>query len=591
MNRSPLTRRFATAVLVALMALFAVALVPLFFGLRSDDVVSKVTGVLALQTDAIVVDQPIRLSVSPDVSVTAGTLSLSANSVAGQKVATLKSTRIEVELGNWGLASGADPVRLVFAPLVEQLSGLMVDRVILERSTLVLKWGGARTALLEDINSEINIKGKSPVSASGAFTYLRHPFVFDASLGSSGTASPVDEAARGTRWPLMLNASSPVFGLVFDGAVDIGGDWSLKGQAEARTPDVGRLSAAMGHGAVIQEAGPAIRIRGPVRWADGVIDFGKSQISIGDQEGVGAVALALRHGRPSVEATAAFPALDVAPLLQRGSKSPTSSSLNVWRGLATSFPAIARFDAELRLSASRLQWNGAPIGRGAVSVTARDGRLHGDFAELDLGSLAGNLQFSIDGTAPGIPVSLRGKFESADIASTAAGLFGVSLLRGRAQSQIELTGYGPTLGDVVDRGTVAGTITMGEGQMPFDLNVAQRIAQSSQDSQPAKGWSTLSQLSAIDGCSIKFQMRDGTILIDPSEVRSRGLVAHMRGRIGMAGSDLDLWVRVAKEVAGRSQSARPLDPAARVPWRDSLSIRGAWAEPVIARGENEALLP
>jgi hypothetical protein len=591
MNRGWLTRRFAAAILISFSALIAVALAPLVYNAVSNQDLDLPLGVQALQSDSVIVDLPIRLSVLPDITVTSGKLSLAKVSGSKLRIVTLQSAIFEVGLGALDGAKnlGADPMPLVFAPLIENLSALAVDRILLRNATLVLNWGKGRSIKLGNVTADIVVKDKAYVSAAGSFSYLLHPFSFDAHLAPTIDAISAAEPDREGRWPLRLNVSSPVFGLGFDGVVDIGRAWSLKGQTDVRTPDLASLATALGYGAVDTETAPAVLVKGLARWADGAIDFGKSQISLGDQEGVGALALRLRDGRPGIEATIAFPALDVAPLLQRASKSGAPAGSTPWHALATSFPAIGRIDAELRLSAKRLQWNGAPIGTGAVSVTARDGRLHGDFAELDLGSLVGNIQISIDETVPGAPVAMRGKLESADISAAVVQLFGAELLRGRAQSQIEFVGFGRTLGDVVKNATMRGAISMREGQMPLDLAAALRIAQSSQSAEPIVGWGELTPFSEFDACTIKFHAGDGAVVIERGEVRSRGVLAVAHGRIGLARSDVDMWLQVAKEAQGRSGSTR-LGPT-QVPWRDSLSIRGAWAAPLIARGDSQALLP
>lgn len=615
-KRGLLTRRIATAILVSFAGLLLVALAPLFYDGRMDGGLRHGIGVLASQADNMTISHPVSLSTSPDIVISAGTLSASrASQGSGRSIAVAGAT-LEVRLGAdaAALPTGADPVGLIFTPLVEQLASLDVDKITLRRSSLVLKWGKDQTTKLENIDAEITTKHKSVVAASGQFNYLGQTLTFDAltgpaqirgtgegmipaTLDKSSDSSPGQGSANAaSRWPLQLNVRSPLLTVSIDGSAVAAGAWSLKAQTEIRTPDTARLAAWLGYRASTKELGPALLIKGPARWSDGAISFGKSQVSLSDQEAVGALSLSMRDNRPLIEATLAFPALDVSPLLHAATStaSNTAPEQATWRSLATTFPAAGRMDAEFRISASRLQWNGTPVGKGAVSISARGGRVHADLAELDLGAHKGNLQIMIGEAAAGAPVSLRGKFYTADIAPLASQLFGTSIVRGRTVSNFDITGRGATLGEVIDGAGGRGHIAVYDGQMQIDLNALQKLAQTPNKTEPIGGWGTAAALSPFESLDVKFQLRDGSVTIEQASARSRGLLASAQGRIGLANPDLDMWVRVTPSTGATSGSglgpSRSVGTSSRTQIggpREMLAIRGSWSAPMLVPADTD----
>lgn len=604
MRRSLIKRRFSAAVLVFVSALLLIAVAPLLLDLRSADFARGVLGVQALPADTIIVDQPLKLSLSPAITLTSGIVSLGrTTSEAGKEpsrsvILNAPVLDIVVAGGDTTIASGADPIQLAFAPLIEHIAALSIDRLALRNGTIRLHWGGGHSVDLTKVTAEVLVRNKQPVSASGTLTYLAEPYTFESQFGAVIDRIADADGPNTARRPMQFMLKSVGLNLTFDGHIDIAEAMSLKGQADARTPDAGKLAADLGYTWSGQSGGPAIQLKGPARWANGSISFGRSDVSISDQAGVGAVTLSVREGRPRIEATLAFPALDVAPLLQRqkgsglvSSLAPSlapslSPSLAPWRTIGTAFQSITRLDAELRLSAARLQWNGAPVGRGAMTVSASSGRLHGDIAELDLGTHAGSLQFMVDHTTPDAPVSLRGRVETTDIALLAGQLFGTSPLRGRATSQFDLTGRGATLGEVMERAGGRGTLDMRDGQMLLDLAGLQKQSTSIAQGERPAGWGTLAQIAALDALDARFRLRDGVLTFDHLSAISKGLVASVQGHVGITSADLDLAVRIAPAALPRLGPARAISASPTTgSARDTLMVRGTWSAPKLSPAE------
>ena len=638
MKRSLVMRRIATAVLVSFAGLLLLAIASMVFG----DAVRRGTSVFLAHTETFEIDRPIRLMAVPNIVLKAGTIKYVRSPESPQHNIDLHAAIIEILLGSevGALEAGQGEADVAgskaMADTVAALSTVLetseLSKVRLQNGTLVFKWsGGGRSVLLSDVDAEVLRKGRSGHVARGHFVHLGQTVAFTAASQAAAERPDVDGggvAAKdkltpfaaavaerqisGGAWPFQIELRSALLDVRFDGALSFGESWEMKGQAEVKTPDTTKLAAWLGYGWRNAVAGPAFLIKGLAHWKHGAIAFGKSQISLGDQLGVGALSLGYRDARPLVEATVAFAALDVAPLLL-GPAEPEPSALSqvtallpllpkpasarpTWRSLATFYPSTARIDADLRLSARTLQWRGEPVGKGAFGVSARNGVVHGDFAELDLGPYAGNLQIGIDGPNPGAPVTLRGRFAADNLASVGREFFGTNIVSGSASSQFEMFGRGATLGEVVDGASGRGSLSARDGEIHLDLAAMQRLIATPSQSGQLGGWGAISAAWAYQTLGLKFLLRDGAVVIDDGRLQSNGLVAVVNGRVGLSTNDVDLQVRVepsnSERATARPLAFKPNEAAARVgvPYSgEVLAIHGPWAVPSLSVASRGAL--
>ena len=651
-------RRLAAAILVLFAGLCVAGLVPLMMGARVDDVVRHASSVLSYQPDSFSILTPVKLSSTPAVTLVSGSVFTSTASGLTSSAVVLDAPVFEIMLSDEAQPSLAAAAlsRLaesVMAPIIDRVAHLNVEKATLRRGVMVLKWQPGRSLRITDVEMDVTVRNNAIVAAAGTFTYLgqQASIAIQSGPGVIGSAASaqtetLDQIRAGlektstatvttaavvdfARWPLQLTMTSAALDLRLDGTFEIGtsNGWCLRGQSEVHARDAAALTAWLGSGKlrggdrVRDSGGPAVVVKGPVRWSDGVISFGKSQISLSDQEGVGAVSISLREGRPLVEATVAFPALDAAPLLYRAAshaplgETPTllraaavtasshiasvASAPALWRSLATSFPSILSFDIDLRVSAARLQWRGEPTGRGAVTATARAGKLHADFAELDLGTHRGSLQVTIDETETQPKVGLRGRFDTTDAATIATQIFGVAVVKGAVSSHFELAGQGYTLGEVVDVAVGRGSVEARQGgQMPIDLQALRTLSAIPAGTSPAVatsagGWGSAAAMNTFESLDVKFQVRRGDIIVEQATMRGKGLVAMGQGRVGVSSLDLDLLVGLSPAIPARPVAqVKPSVVGTRVQGIESgdlVGIRGPWARPTITSERPKSL--
>lgn len=590
MKRTFVTRCFAAAVLVSIAALLALAVAQLVLGVGIDDAVRRGADLLAARSGNINIDQSLRLRAYPGVIISAG--SISTDRTGAQRGATLnlQSPVIDILVGE-----RADQNVQTVNWLADTLGNVSdVDKIALRRASVTFRWADGKSWTVSDLDAEISGKNTSALTISGHFSYLGQRLKFD--ISSPGRVETHPPSPAGARWPLKVVITSPLLGVTMDGELDTRTAWCIKAMTELRTPDATLLASWLGYGwaNLGPGSGSGFLIRGAATWDKGAITFGKSQVSLGDQNGIGALSLSYRDERPVIEATAAFPALDVAPLFYvaapdllpksaalvslRPPSAPAASA--TWRGLTTSFPAAAKIDTELRLSAGRLQWRGEPIGQGAFSVSARRGVVHADFSELTIGGHSGSLQIQMDGTSPNAPVTLRGRIKSIDIGELAAAAFGATPVTGPGATQFELAGHGTTLGELVDHASGRGSIEAPEGTIKIDANALKRLVSTLSVKTQQLTWNALHGSSAFQNLGLKFQLRNGTALLENGTLRSDGLVASITGRVDFAGAALDLQAQF-------SSDHKPQRPVRRVSGGglisdDIFSISGAWMAPLIS---------
>ncbi len=584
MERGPVTRRIAIVVLVSIAGLLTLAVAQLGFGVAIDDAVRRGTDLLTARY-AMSIGQPIRLRGFPFVTIASGTASVAP--FKGQRGATLKLQSPLITVAMSGGSDDASSAGSLSDILQSQLGGSDIEDVTLRDATVQFGWSSGETLSLSACDADLAGKSGAALTLAGKCTYLGQPLTFE--LSSPGRLEVDKRLPTGARWPLKLAVTSPLFGIAAEGELDARGAWCLKASAELRASDTTRLAQWLGYGWGATAAGPAVRIKGPLIWERGSIAFGKSSIALNDQNGVGAVSLSFRSVRPFVEATVAFPALDVAPLLYQSATPETrrpsgtlatlettaaSTGSPIWRGLATSFPAIANVDTEFRISAARLQWRGEPVGQGAFSVSARSGEMHADFSELKFGSHSGSLQVATKagGTAP---VTLRGRFKSADVAALSSSMFGTAIASGTGTGHFEVTGEGATLGAVIDSASGRGMIEAQDGSAHLDLLALQRLSKETGHSARPLTWSTIASPAPFEALALKVQLRDGGMAIDAGSLRSNGWLASVTGRIG---AEIDLRVRL-------EQSRLPTVKRSTARGAESggtLLLGGSWASPTVA---------
>ncbi|MEP0520500.1 MAG: AsmA family protein [Hyphomicrobiales bacterium] len=159
---------------------------------------------------------------------------------------------------------------------------------------------------------------------------------------------------------------------------------------------------------------------GQLSLSPGAVNFDNARILIDGTSGTGSGTVTLT-GKPKLQATLDLQQLDLTPYLsgsgssagtntQSGGNLPGISGSSVNGGWSTDvidLSGLQSVDADLKISAQEIMWDGIRTGRTAMAVSVTDGVLTADLTEMQLyeGRGAGRLEINASGETPEIGVN------------------------------------------------------------------------------------------------------------------------------------------------------------------------------------------
>jgi AsmA protein len=571
-------RRLPTIGLVMLGGIAAGLAVPLLIPAPDGEGPLSFAPVNAASGDSYVVTAPIELAEAPSVTLERGTaylVSPSGKGVLGEEsTAALAggTGRIVLEgaefriggkpASGWpGLASGGLPP----APIIDAISRLGFEALVLRRTTLSLVLPGGRVEVLQDVGAEVSYRRRGSVlQASGTGQLRGQPVRFEV------TASLANEKKGTLRQTLPLKAviKGANLDVTFDGVATTQARIALQGQAEVRIADFRRLARTFNSSWPPGDGLKDVRLKGDAKWNDGGIAVGKAQLSIGANEATGFLTLQLVGGRPQIAGNLAFKSLDLPPLSAAAPAGVATASMRLpWMSVGgPNSPLIRLFDADLRLSSDKLSIDGVALGRAASAVIVKDGRMQADIAELDFNGGKGNGQVSLDHSGDRARWTLRGKLDGVDAGKTTVSVLGNGNLSGRASIVADLVAIGYSAEQLAQTASGKVTLVMAEGgRIGLDLRALLAAAQK----REVEGWgASYRSPTTFDKLEARFSVRSGRIVTDRVEAMISDTPVSAVGTVSFPNSRFDCRIVMG---AGLSPSGQP----------DALIMSGAVASPRI----------
>jgi AsmA protein len=589
--------------------LFAIV-APLYLAERRVDESSFAiaTAVSAAPRDLHVITVPVRLSDAPDLTLmraviydygpgapTSPTSSVSSTAPGGPggpvsqailegPVFTLNASGRRAALAvSRGEAEGAatapapDSQTAPPTPVLAQLASLGFDLTIVRRGTLHITTldGGMET--LTDIQAELKRTRKGQVTSIGSFTVRGQRLAFEATL-----TQPADKKLP-QRWQLQVSFKSRLLQGAFNGLADLSEDLQLSGQADLSTASLRGVGRWFGLPLLWADSLGATSVKGELTWARRSLAFNNARIVVDGNEGNGRLVLNLGGGRPMLEATLDFAALNLTPYVEAARSQIFGFELPVSWGASfdISLPMIRHLDADLRISARRVALKSYALGEGAATITAQAGKLHADITELELpsgGILSAQVTAIMSEAAP--RYALRAKIEKLEVGAVSAMMTGASALSGRATLAVDLTGTGYSLADVAKRLSGKAALTMPEGgRMALDLKALRTTAKTG-----ARGWAQLAKSpTSLDTLEARALIIDGVAFTEAVQARAGDVVLALTGRLGIADGNMEARL-LLKAGAPPDQPLRLADAAV-----ETLTLRGPWTSPEVRGEDGEAM--
>jgi AsmA protein len=555
--------------------------------------------VLATARDSFQVTSPIELSASPRLVLEHGTLSLAPR--AGRKprsakeaLALLESGRAQLMLEDALLtldtrtgrsletaAAGAE-----IAPMLTALTQFRFNSLKIRRGTLVIHAGARAREVLGQVSADLAATRDAAVSAIGSFNLRGEELSFDAVLG---LAADVNDG----RVPLKATITGGLVQASLDGRVALADRLQLTAAvADVRCDRLRELARWLGAAWPAGSGLQNFRARGQLDWQEGVLAFQEAVFHMDGNEASGALSIGLGE-RTAIDGTLALARLDLTTYMPPAAGAPpkdVKSRLEAaWLALTGdpadyAFPLIRELDADVRISADRVVARGNDFGRGAATLSIRDGKMLADLAEIELGHGAfggGQVMLDMAGREPRYVV--RGKLAGFEAARLSAAVFDYPpLLSGRGEVSLDLAATGATRAQLAN--TLAGKIMLhiGEGgRLGIDIDALLAAARA----KDLAGWTAGRGSTMVDEIVARFRVSGGTVSAEAVKVQTNGRSIVGTGGIDFTNRELDVQVMLAPSAAAPGSRTAPAG--------DRLSVQGPWMTPAIRwiPGTDKAAVP
>ncbi len=578
MRRKAVISRLTTLVLATLGCLLLAALAPIFLTQRAIDEPFLGYAVMASPRDIHVVTSPIRLGDTPDLTLTRGSLYADGNAVIGTPISRFVLDGAVFNLNASGLRAIAPSLEAApehigatfVAPLVEQLTAMSFDVLIVRRGTLIVTASDGAYETLGDIQAEVTGRRKGQIAAKGSFIVRGQRLAFDTTL-----TAPTDKRTP-ARWAMKAVLKGDLLEVAFDGHVDAAEDVQIAGQTELKSRSLRRVARWFGVPIPNAEGLNALSVKGQMNWARRTVAIENAKVAIDGNEATGAVMLNLAGERPLIDGTLAFSGLDLTPYVEaaRSQSFVFDRQTASWSVFDLSFPLIGHVDADLRVSAPKVVLMGYGLGRGAATISVRSGRLLAELAELELhsGVVSGQVTANANDLVP--RYALRGKVENFEAGPAGTSLFGAPVLSGRSTLQIDVASSGQTPAQLLRQLTGRATLSMPDGaKLPLDLRAMRAAAKA--NGPPGWGQMAKGQV-GLDQIEVKALIKDGVLIADTVLGRSGATGLAAVGRVDLTDQTLDLRLLMKPNVP----TERPLKPADVVDG-EAVALRGSWHTPFV----------
>jgi len=554
--------RTGMAILAALCLGLLIGL-PIAVNLQSPSDALRRLGVQAGARDAVMVTTPVKLLNTPEIVLESG-LVYDANLAPMPAGTAISKIALESPVLTIALTRGMGPVTEApdesLPAILGALGTLSFETVSIRDGTVFVISQSNGTQKLSELSVEISSR-KGTYTAKGSATYRGSTVSLDSSWSVPDAKSP-------SQAPIKISLKAPALEATIDGRVTTGTEVRLQGHAEVYAGRVRQLARWFGIGGSSGTDFKDLRIKGTLDWAAGTLSFSRAAVSVDGNESTGALAISTAAAQPLIDGTLAFQHLDLS---RYGALAPSLASiwpLGFGAPADDATPVLTRFDADLRLSASKITVPNLQTGPGAATITVKNGRLMAEVAELELegGSFGGVITADLSEAVP--RYSLRGKFENVDAGRSVSGLLHRNPLQGRATISLDLAGGGAGAADVLANLSGKAGLTLNEGgRLGLDLRALLYTARRSD----VTGWAAAGRgQTALEGLDARFQIQNGVATAEALTAKTGGVAINGSGWINIPARTLDLALQFANPTPG--ERAGP---------EDRLTMTGNWADPAI----------
>ena len=608
-------RKISKATRVATLALAGAAVaVPLLIDASDRDLAFHSAVVVAATRDGYALTFPVALPLMPNVMIESGTLSVasesgSSRSTGAAVLALLSGGKARLELNDAVLSIAptqssnpiADKKDGSIAPILASLLKLSFSQLDLQNSKVRLGRSAGADATLSNVNFNVTIPRANEAHATGSFEHRGQTVSFDIFMTTAAELQNGQAQGKATIGRnLALKMQSDLFSLDAKGTLSAGDQPQfVAANSKVTVSNIPLMAEWVGLAAADIPGPTSFEATGPLEFTPQAISFADAQFKIDGNSATGALALKLSGEKPSLDGTLGFTTLDIAEYFKpQTANVDASPAFDVSRYLPRPsgerpFPLLDKLDADLRISAAKVSFAERAFGKGAASLSIKDGMLLADLAELEFGQggrCTGQLAIHMTGNQP--RYTLRGKTEAIDLGQISRALFSYDVLSGGGDMTIDIAASGEDRPQLISgmQGKVS-LVQPSAGQLGLDLKTLAATARA----QTQAGWGGAARgQTAIEGLQANFSLADGQMTIERMTARAgdanlsgEGGV-HFPDRIG----DLKIWITHPRvdtapadvepaSHAGAAPTAAPASASEAKTSGGGLHIQGSFDNPEI----------
>jgi AsmA protein len=276
-------------------------------------------------------------------------------------------------------------------------------------------------------------------------------------------------------------------------------------------------------------------------------------------------------GHHALQGTLASDSLDFTPYVS-GVRVMAANTTRAWDRLPIALDGLGAFDLDLRLSANSIKVASAQLGRTAVALNMRGGRLNVTIGESQ--SFGGMAQGSLGlgRAADGVAASAHLQFIDVDLASCLGQIFGLHKLEGRGTLALDVEGAGSSVWALTRTLNGTASVDAHDGALT-GINVEELLRRLQK--RPLSGNGDFrSGRTPFNHLVLNVKIEQGMISIIDLHIDGPSVRLKVAGQASVPSRDLDLRGK-ATLVSTDTAEAFELPFAVEGPWDDPLVLPDA----------------
>lgn len=572
------SRRWLLLGLVVLVLAGLAVLLPRQIG-NSSSLRDRVAAALAAWTGGtITLTEPLSVRYFPPLSLRGGFVLTNATKLPLIGSITAKDARFSLSLPDLLLGRiKVDALRLrqpkitlkaataVTSPeavIANVLASAPVGVVRIRRGTIE---GASGERIVSKLDARFDASGGGgALTALGSFDFRGETIRF------AIDSDRISEMEGAQNAPFTLTITSEPVSAKFTGTARLAEPVGLDGTMQVEMSNTRRFLNWVGMSLPRGESLQGLSATGSAHWNGSTLTFDDGSFTLDGNAAVGLLALTIGT-RPRVEGTLAFERLVLDPYLAAGDAAPADGPLFDWA-------LLKYFDADLRLSAGEVVVSAMTLGRGGLTITAKDGVISGEVGELELcgGHMDG--QVRLDLSSPRTKASFAGTFSDVAVETCLAPFAFDFPVTGVGDLKIDVSTGGRTKEELIRGLTGKFKLAAQKGTVPIDF--AELLAEGT--GTDGGGWSR-DQTTPFQSLDADCRLSAGHIWCQLFQMRTSGSLISGSGGVNVGQQTLDWDFLIANPVAPSSDSQLVMETPPRV------TLRGSLTKPLIRRAGRPTL--